>query len=124
VLAERICTVSEILIHRRVDTRDSLSKTREKSWDNFYHMLLALRQMLKDHGLYTEIEKDYINYALHFSLWNYNTLAEPTKTKLREKLLGEWYDELGISARPEEYFYNEYEYGQYKDMLNFTVEKQ
>ena len=43
VLAERICTVSEILIHRRVDTRDSLSKTREKSWDNFYHMLLALR---------------------------------------------------------------------------------
>lgn len=124
VLAERICTVSEILIHRRVDTRDSLSKTREKSWDNFYHMLLALRQMLKDHGLYTEIEKDYINYALHFSLWNYNTLAEPTKTKLREKLLGEWYDELGISARPEEYFYDEYEYGQYKDMLNFTVEKQ
>ena len=93
VLAERICTVSEILIHRRVDTRDSLSKTREKSWDNFYHMLLALRQMLKDHGLYTEIEKDYINYALHFSLWNYNTLAEPTKTKLREKLLGEWYDD-------------------------------
>ena len=87
-----------------MDTRDSLSKTREKSWDNFYHMLLALRQMLKDHGLYTEIEKDYINYALHFSLWNYNTLAEPTKTKLREKLLGEWYDELGISARPEEYF--------------------
>ena len=80
--------------------------------------------MLKDHGLYTEIEKDYINYALHFSLWNYNTLAEPTKTKLREKLLGEWYDELGIYARPEEYFYNEYEYGQYKDMLNFTVEKQ
>ena len=69
-MAERICTVSEILIHRRVDTRDSLSKTREKSWDNFYHMLLALRQMLKDHGLYTEIEKDYINYALHFSLWN------------------------------------------------------
>ena len=44
VLAERICTVSEILIHRRVDTRDSLSKTREKSWDNFYHRLLSHRQ--------------------------------------------------------------------------------
>ena len=103
VLAERICTVSEILIHRRVDTRDSLSKTREKSWDNFYHMLLALRQMLKDHGLYTEIEKDYINYALHFSLWNYNTLAEPTKTKLREKLLGEKVETaeaVQVPARP------------------------
>ena len=50
--------------------------------------------------------------------------GEYSANMLREKLLGEWYDELGISARPEEYFYNEYEYGQYKDMLNFTVEKQ
>ena len=50
--------------------------------------------------------------------------GEYSANMLREKLLGEWYDELGISARPEEYFYDEYEYGQYKDMLNFTVEKQ
>ena len=32
VLAEKISTVRKILIHRRVDTADSLSKTREKSW--------------------------------------------------------------------------------------------
>lgn len=116
VLAKRIATVRKILIHRRVDTKDSLSKTREKSWDNFYRMLLALRVMLKEHGLYRELEKDYINYALHFSIWNYNTLAQPTKSKLRDILLAEWFGELGVSDKPRDYFYNQYEYEQYLAM--------
>lgn len=117
VLAERIATVREILIHRRVDTKDSLSKTREKSWGNFYKMLLALREMLKEHDRYDELEKDYINYALHFSLWNYNTLAEPTRTALKEILLSEWFAELGVLDKPQDYFYDQYEYGQYEVML-------
>jgi glycosyltransferase involved in cell wall biosynthesis len=116
VLAKRISTVREILIHRRVDTTDSLSKTREKSWDNFYKMLLALREFLKSHGRYEELEKDYINYALHFSLWNYNTLAEPTRTKLRETLLDGWFEELGVSGKAKDYFYDQYEYSQYELM--------
>jgi glycosyltransferase involved in cell wall biosynthesis len=116
VLAKRISTVREILIHRRVDTEDSLSKTRDKSWDNFYKMLLALRDVLKNHGRYEELEKDYINYALHFSLWHYNTLAEPTKTKLRQALLGGWFDELGVTGKDKDYFYDQYEYSQYELM--------
>ena len=52
------------------------------------------------------MEKDYINYALHFSLWNYNTLSEPTKTKLKDKLRGEWFRELGIEGKSKDYFYN------------------
>lgn len=117
VLAKRISTVRKILIHRRVDTTDSLSKTREKSWDNFYRMLLALRDFLKDKGKWQELEKDFVNYALHFSLWNYNTLAEPTKTKLRNILISEWFEELGVKQRPKDYFYDEYEYSQYEDIM-------
>lgn len=117
VMAKRIATVRKILIHRRVDTRDSLSKTREKSWDNFYRMLLELKALLESSGLYKELEKDYINYALHFCLWNYNTLAEPAKTRLRDMLLSSWYDVLCISGKPREYFYDEYEYEQYRKML-------
>lgn len=117
VLADRISTVKKVLIHRRVDTTASLSKTREKSWDNFYKMLLSLREFLREHGRWQELCKDYVNYALHFSLWNYNTLAEPTKTKLRHALVTEWFDELGVTEKPKEYFYDEYEYSQYKDML-------
>lgn len=123
VMARRISTVREILIHRRVDTRDSLSKTREKSWDNFYRMLIALRDVLRQQGIYRELEKDYINYALHFCLWHYNSLAEPTKTKLRQILLLEWYGELGISDKSREYFYDQYEYSQYEDMIRIDSEE-
>ena len=112
-IAKRITVVKKVLAHQRRDAKDSLSKTRENSWYCFYDALLALRERLKSEGLYRELEEDYINYALHFSLWNINTLAEPTKTKLITKMKSEWFEELGIKGKSEEYFYNKKEYKQY-----------
>ena len=112
-IAKRITVVKKVLAHQRRDAKDSLSKTRENSWYCFYDALLALRERLKSEGLYRELDKDYINYALHFSLWNINTLAEPTKTKLITTMKSEWFEELGIKGKSEEYFYNKKEYKQY-----------
>ena len=55
-----------VLAHQRRDAKDSLSKTREYSWDCFYRALMALRDRLREECLYEELEKDYINYALQF----------------------------------------------------------
>lgn len=115
--ARKIAIVDKVLAHQRRDAKDSLSKTREKSWNCFYVALTALRERLKQEGLYNEVEKDFINYALHFSLWNLNTLAEPTQTTLREKLLGEWFTDLGITGKGRDYFYNKSEYEQYEKLL-------
>ena len=92
-IAKKIACVEKgkVLAHQRRNNKDSLSNTREKSWDCFYHALTALKQRLVDEGIYKELEKDYINYALHFSLWNLNTLAEPTYSKLYDKLKNEWW---------------------------------
>lgn len=115
--AKKIAVVDKVLAHQRRDAKDSLSKTREKSWNCFYVALKALREFLKNEGIYSEVEKDYINYALHFSLWNYNTLAEPTKTTLKHKLCDEWFEDLGIKGKSESYFYNKSEYKQYLQIL-------
>lgn len=112
-LAKRISIVNKVLAHQRRDATDSLSKTRENSWHCFYDALTALRERLKAEGLFKEMEKDYINYALHFSLWNINTLAEPTRTTLIDKMNAEWFAELGIKGKPKDYFYNKKEYEQY-----------
>ena len=112
-LAKKIAVLDEVLAHQRRDAKDSLSKTREKSWGCFYNALTALRDRLKQENLYQELERDFINYALHFSLWNYNTLAEPTKTILREKLLSEWFEDLGIAGKNRDFFYMKSEYEQY-----------
>ena len=114
-LAQRISIVNKVLAHQRRDAKDSLSKTRENSWYCFYD-LSALRERLKAEGLYKEMEKDYINYALHFSLWNINTLAEPTKSKLISKMKSEWFDDLGIKGKTEDYFYNKKEFRQYEKL--------
>lgn len=115
-IAKRISVLDKVLAHQRRDAKDSLSKTRENSWHCFYDALLALRKRLQQEGLYRETEKDYINYALHFSLWNINTLAEPTKSILVDKMKKEWFEELGIKGKNEEYFYNKKEYKQYKKL--------
>lgn len=112
-LAKRISVLPQALAHQRRDAKDSLSKTRENSWWCFYDALKALRKRLVEEDLYWELEKDYINYALHFSLWNYDTLAEPTKTKLLEKLKKEWFADLGIDGKDSGYFYNKKEYEKY-----------
>lgn len=112
-IAKRITVVKKILAHQRRDAKDSLSKTRENSWYCFYDALLALRERLKTEGLYRELEKDFINYALHFSLWNIRTLAEPTKSKLIDKMKSEWFAELGIAGKSSDYFYNQKEFKEY-----------
>lgn len=116
-LAKRIAVVDEVLAHQRRDTKDSLSKTREKSWDCFYMALTALRKRMQEEEIFAEVEKDFVNYALHFSLWNLNTLAEPTKTILENKLLDEWFEDLGIAGKNKDYFYNKSEYRQYEELL-------
>ena len=81
-IAKRIAYVEKgkVLAHQRRNNKSSLSNTREKSWDCFYNALTALRDRLKQEGIYQEVEKDYINYALHFALWNLNTPPTPEAT--------------------------------------------
>lgn len=117
ILAKRIAFLSEILAHQRRDAKDSLSKTREKSWWCFHDALMELQSRMKKEGVYQELEKDFVNYALHFTLWNYNSLAEATKPKLKEKLENAWLDELGIRGKDKGYFYNQAEYKQYIELF-------
>ena len=63
------------------------------------------------------MEKEYINYALHFALWNLNTLAEPTHQKLFERRKNEWWQDLGVAGKGREYFYNKKEFDQYEKLF-------
>ena len=117
VLAKRIEIVDEVLIHQRRNQATSLSNTREKSWHCFHDALISLREELQKAGLYEELKQDYINYTLHASLWNYGTINGSKKDELYKKLKEEWFDEFGITDKPESYFYNKDEYRQYLELM-------
>lgn len=123
VKANRITTVSKVLVHQRIGVEGSLSVTREKSWMCFYNALLELRKFLKQQNLYERFEQDYINYALHFSLWNLRTLKEPIKIILYNKLRTDWFRELGITEYPKEKFFNKRDYIKYKLIMKIPYNK-
>lgn len=114
VMAERISIITDVLAHQRRDAEDSLSKTRENSWWCFHDALIALRNYLQEHNRFPELEKDFINYALHSALWNYNSLKEPTKSILLKKMKEKWAEEFGFIGKDEDFFYNKAEYNQGK----------
>jgi len=117
VKAKRITTLADTLAHQRRHAGGTLSVTREKSWMCFYDALTALRDQLKRWDLYERFEQDSIDYALHFSLWNLNTLKGPTKKKLYNQLRKAWFKELGIVDYPVEKFYHRGEYRQYLQIM-------
>lgn len=123
VLADNIEVEDKILIHQRRNNPNSLSNTREKSWDCFYRALLALRENLEKFGLYQELEQDFINYALHFSLWNLETIQGEKKKVLYQKLKKEWFRELRITEHPKSYFYDKKEYAKYLQIKKSTWRK-
>lgn len=110
VLAKDFEVIPSVLAHQRRNVSSSLSNTREKSWDNFYKALTSLRENLIQYQLYPALKQDFINYALHFSLWNLNTIQGPKKEVLYNKLKKEWFKELEISGQDKEFFYNSSEY--------------
>lgn len=118
ILAKQIEIVDLPLAHQRRNNPHSLSNTREKSWQCFYEALKALRENLISFGLYQELERDYINYALNFSLWNLNTLTGPKKELLFNKLKNDWFRDLGITDKEPAYFYNEEEYEALADIMS------
>ena len=117
VMAEKITYLDKVFAHQRRNNSDSLSNTREKSWNCFYNALCALQDTLKRKNLYWELEKDFRNYALHFSLWNLNTITGPCYEILYNRLRDEWFRELGITGHEESYFYNKKEYQQFCEIM-------
>lgn len=120
VTAKRIAYLDEVLAHQRRGSATSLSVTREKSWHCFYNALTALRERLREEDIYWELEQDFINYSLHFSLWHYNSLAEPSRTLLKRMLRSAWFRDLGITDKPRGYFYNQNEYAQYEQLMKIS----
>lgn len=120
--ADSIVTMDEVLVHHR-QAQGTLSVTREKSWHCFYDALVALKEQLIEWGLFERFQQDYINYCVNFSLWHLNTLKESTRTLLYNKLREEWFDNLGVTKFPESYFYNNYEYKQYRLIYEYPLEQ-
>jgi glycosyltransferase involved in cell wall biosynthesis len=110
IRARRIGTLPETLAFQRRQVKTSLSRTRERSWDNYLRALEALRRDIEAVGLLDRLGQDFANYALQFSLWNLETLAGDTRSQLLERLVSSGFRELAILPNEPGYFYRVADY--------------
>ncbi len=120
VLADSIYHIDNLLLHQRINNSNSLSNTREKSWDCFYFALKKLKDELIKLKMFTQLEQSYVNWALNFSLWHYHTIKGENKKKIYNKLKNEWFKSLGIYKYRycKHYFYKESEYNEFIKMID------
>ena len=69
IAAKKISYLDKILINHRIGIKNSVSNSRQKSWDNFYYALKELKRFIKEKGLYKRFKQDFINYVASFSIW-------------------------------------------------------
>lgn len=112
-----ISYVGNVLIHHRVNMGGSLSVTREKSWDCFYKALKAVRDFMEKEGLFAEREQDFVNYCVHFCLWQLENMKGESRTQLARHLYKTGWQELGIAGKTSSYFYHQNEYDKLRGLI-------
>ncbi|MBR2801903.1 MAG: hypothetical protein IKE21_04810, partial [Erysipelotrichaceae bacterium] len=66
-----------------------------------------------------ELEQDYINYALHFSLWHLDTIQGEKREVLFTALKDKWFQDLGVEGKEKRYFYIRNEWRKYWLIMHF-----
>ena len=117
VKASRIAVVKKCLYHQRVGRDSSLSCSRSAYPLDCYHSLLALAAELRAAGLYNELERSFVNHALHYLIWNLATLPGQAFEQLYLLLKAEGFSALGIAGREPSYFFNPEHYDTYLKIL-------
>ena len=119
--AGRICWFGKTLVHRRINTDSSLSVTRERSWDNFYYALSALRERLISDGTYEKFRKSFVNWALNLTLWHIDTIDPKIKRLITAKCRNQYFAALDISGNEKQYFFSSDEYERMKQIMDSSV---
>jgi glycosyltransferase involved in cell wall biosynthesis len=115
--ASRIAVVKKCLYHQRVGRDGSLSRSRGEYPFDCYYSLLALATELRAAGLYDELERSFVNHALHYLIWNLATLPGQAFEQLYLLLKAEGFTALGITGRQSGYFYSPEDYDSYQKII-------
>lgn len=99
LLAGRICVADMPLVIHRVGVSSSRSENRDKHCCDFTESLLHLRDFMIVNSVYDSLERDFINYAVPFSLWNMETLSGRAFLKVFTRLRESFFPEIKAFGR-------------------------
>ncbi len=98
-----------VLVHR-ILRPDAPESWEEGAADGGVAAMAALRENLRNQGLYKRFERDYVNYALHFCLRQALSAAPEDSRRICAELKAGGLDAAGIVNGPGDYYYDAEEY--------------
>ena len=105
-LADRITVLQESLVTYRINEGTSLQSTQDKDPFAFYQALCALQQSLRDHGLYADLQRPFVNFALDCCIHNIRTMKTmEAYRKVYDFVKQEGLTQLDIADKDDSWFY-------------------
>lgn len=117
--AEKISVVRETLLHYRVGMKENLQANNHLNPFDHLAALYKLKYELINKGIYSQIERSYINLALNNSMYTLYSMKHDNQAFDKVKYRADVYDlsEMKIKNKSKEYFKNEHHYKQYHDLF-------
>ncbi len=123
-IAKRISYIKKPLVNYRIGNKYSLSNTREKSWENAFTMLEAIKNELIKRGCYDCYQKSFLNYALTHGigyLESINTFVHFKNCFYKIKKLE--IEEFHLLEQSDDFFYNVSIWNKYKKVNELKLEE-
>ncbi|MDO5424157.1 MAG: glycosyltransferase [Eubacteriales bacterium] len=117
-MAERITIVKkEFANYRRGQA--SLQQTKDDSPLDFYYAMQELKKGLQKAGIFSKVEKSFVNFCIGGCVYNLNTAKTGNGySKIYHALRDEIFEELRITGHSSGYFYMKEYYDQMQDILS------
>ncbi|MDE7416237.1 MAG: glycosyltransferase [Lachnospiraceae bacterium] len=119
-LAERMtCVRNEPLVTYRFNDEASTQGQKNTAPLEFFKALKELKKQLIEKNIYSRFEKSFINMLLRACIFNYNTVSsEDTRNLVRKALAEEIFPYFELEKYERNYFYNQRDYEEYKEICN------
>ncbi len=121
-LAERICVVKRVLVHRSMNRGASISNSRAKSVESPYNAVSMLLQRMENVGVLSLYHRSLYRFFMNFLLWHVMTLQGDAQKRSYELLRSEWSDALNFDQYPKD-VYDPRDYAVYRRLLHTSYRR-
>lgn len=113
-LARKISIVDQVLVHHRVNRKNSVSNARYRDPEVPYQALSQMKDALQKKEILHQYKCSFLNWAAEFMVWNVAQMGDKaTQKRYYKRLQKEWIPSLPFPKPARRYFKSGAVYGKY-----------
>lgn len=115
VLARRMIAIDKPLVNYRIGTSANCQATNDREPLGFYKAFAAMKRFLEAEGVYSTLERGFLNHALDALIYNLSTLRTKESFEIVANVFKkEMENFFAFSDHPKSFFWNEFQYELYR----------